>query len=199
MLSVSLLMTYFKGNYENEVELKKRKMKILKGTILTVFMIFGTIVYAQDFDTFDTDRDGKLNNPEFSERNKSDYEKWDANKDGNLDYVELSDMAYENFDRDRDDFIDEDEWNEGINTGVGESLREEDYNALDFNQDGMLDADEWNNAKNNNTWFDRYDSNKDGLIDNEEWNISTFDDWDINDDNFVDENEFNDYDAFNNW
>ena len=174
-------------------------MKTLKGTFLGICMILGSVSYAQDFDQYDTDKDGKLNQTEFTERNKAGYSTWDENRDGKLDYVELSDMAYESFDRDKNDFLDENEWNEGINSGVGAAFRNEDYDSFDTNADGQLDVGEWEEANNENTWFDKYDTNQDGLIDNDEWNINTFEDWDVNDDDFIDEDEFDDYDAFNQW
>lgn len=199
MLYISIIAPYIGAELKMKLNLKQENMKILKRSLLAISMIFGTAVYAQDFDTYDSDMDGGLSADEFMERNNAGYNNWDTNTDGIIDDNEFSERAYGNFDRNRDTFIDETEWDDGINNGFGQQFGDVDYDVLDANRDGMLDTDEWDVGMNNNTWFDRYDSNEDGFIDNDEWNISTFDDWDVNDDDLIDETEFNDFDAFENW
>ena len=66
-------------------------MRILKGVLVVGCMILGTTVYAQDFNDFDTDRDSRLDQSEFNERNNLGYDDWDADRSGNIDETEFYD------------------------------------------------------------------------------------------------------------
>lgn len=93
-------------------------------------MIFGTGIYAQDFDTYDMDRDNRWTQDEFDEMNNNNYDDWDADRDGYIDEDEFADRTYYNLDRNRDNFIDEDEWDEGINTNAAAYLRADDFDVF---------------------------------------------------------------------
>lgn len=109
-----------------------------------------------DFRSWDTDRDGSINDIEFSTA-------WDGN-----DY-------HADWDIDSDGFIDEREWRKGTDRyykdvdGWGEN-RNRDFTSWDMDDDNRLDQDEFRQGSYN-TW----DTDMDGRINSTEYrNYNTF-------------------------
>ncbi|MFA0963789.1 hypothetical protein AB9P05_18435 [Roseivirga sp. BDSF3-8] len=126
--------------------------------------------------------------------------------------------AYEDWDTDANESIDNDEFYNGITNSnrmsewdsdadgslTDAELYEGSRNAWDTNQDGMLDENEWNTGME--TYFAGYsedaygafndwDTNQDGILDTGEYNqgignTGYYDAWDADSDNMISDREF---------
>lgn len=165
-------------------------MKIYKAGLLILCMLMGSVVIAQDFNSYDSDSDNRISQTEFEELNRNTFYNYDEDSDGNITNEEFYRATYGEFDKNQDGSITENEWNNGVNNNTG-SLSADHFTTFDTSGDGSLDEDEWNyGMRLSNEWYNSFDFNTDESITNEEWNESNFDQWDDNDDNFIDEKEF---------
>lgn len=123
------------------------------------------------------------------------YEDWDRDDDNFIDENEFETAFtetnyYQGWDEDDDDLLDENELYEGT------------FDALDTDNDNYLDEDEWNTMNkyftdagyNLEDDFEAWDDDDDELVAMDEYTTNlgetdVFTDWDADDDNFVDEDE----------
>lgn len=163
----------------------------MKTLSFSLFFLFSTAIFAQDFDTYDQNNDGVWDENEFAETNDDDYDLWDTDSDGLIDDDEFNETTFRTTDRDRDERINENEWNEGSERMYGDYTGTNDFDDFDTNRDDAIDTDEWNEGfADNDGWFDTYDRNRDGSLDNDEWNTGLFNDWDDDGDGFLNEEEY---------
>lgn len=151
-----------------------------------------------DFGMYDANDDNMWDESEFAQTGNNDIAEWDADQDQNLNNDEFYNSTFTTVDRNRDNSITEDEWNEGRNSIYGDYADNDDFNLFDTDDDGMIENTEWNEGFADSEWFNSFDENDDELVDNNEWNSGLFDDWDANNDGFWDEDEYGSYEAYTN-
>jgi Ca2+-binding EF-hand superfamily protein len=103
--------------------------------------------------------------------NYDEFGSWDTNRDDRIDENEFNTVMddndyYNRWDADRDNRISETEWN----TGIGEN-----YPDYDENTDGL---------------FDDWDTDRDGYLNNDEYYGGTFNAWDDDRSGYLDTNEY---------
>lgn len=173
-------------------------MKTLKTTLLAFFVLGSTSIIAQDFDDFDTDKDGRWSQDEFVERSADAYDEVDVNRDGKMDADEFAESTFNVSDKDQDDFVNKEEWRSTADL-YGSYMSTNGYLDYDTDRDDKLNRREWNESIGESGWFDTYDTNKDKFLDEKEYNEGAFNDWDVNNDGYVDEDEYSSYNTDTDW
>ncbi len=155
---------------------------------------------GQAFSDFDTNQDGFLDADEIGDTYQNDFTTWDVDADGGLNEEEFSNTTFANTDVDDDDFIDEDEWDQGFSSMYGNYVDDTDFATFDTDADGGLSAEEWNAGFADTEWFTTYDADADTSVTETEWNTGLYTDWDVNNDGVIDENEYNAFRVYtDNW
>lgn len=172
-------------------------METLKGKLSILFLLCTTSLFAQDFDTFDTNDDGLWDENEFNETYSDEYySDWDQDSDGFVDEAEFGATTFDNVDEDEDGYINDEEWQGGSEAMYGDYADEDDFGSFDTNDDDVLDENEWNYGFSDAGWYDTYDSDQSGTVDDDELTDGVFDDWDADDDGYLNEQEYQDSETY---
>ncbi|WP_339697912.1 hypothetical protein [uncultured Marixanthomonas sp.] len=167
-----------------------------KYTINILLLLFITsIAYSQtrDFKSFDRNSDKSIDQTEFNEGYSNTYNTYDTDRDGKISDREFYDASFNRMDRDQDGNLNEDEWEKGFDKQQRDYLPSNPYSKFDQNKDQQISQQEYRDSFTNSDYYDSYDTNKDGAIDRDELNKRTLSAWDKNRDGTLDENEFNEY------
>lgn len=119
-----------------------------------------------------------------------DRSAWNTDGEDGLSADEFGVVTVTVWDRDDDDLVSEDEWNEGTERWFGDDV---DYGAWadwDLDGDSELDANEVREGFETNNLYDRVDRDADLIIDDEELADWFFDIFDWNDDDQIDTTEW---------
>ncbi len=148
-----------------------------------------------DFKSCDVNKDKKISKTEFSDRFSEDVKKdkdlMPGSNNGTYDEESFYRSSYQNLDRNRDEKLDKNEWEDGLRP-YGHYVAE-DYEGYDYNNDGYLSYEEYQKSLGNTDYFKDWDKNRDSSIDSNEYSEKVFDKYDKNKDDYLDESEFNDY------
>lgn len=148
------------------------------------------------FAQYDANRDDQWDENEFSESyqgNFSGYDSFDNDSSGELNTKEFYIATFRTIDRDGNQSINRQEWDEGYNNSFGDYSDEEDFDIFDTDQSGDLSESEWDQGFTKTTWFVTYDVDKNETVSNQEWTKANFSAWDTNNDGFLNEQEFQAY------
>ena len=148
------------------------------------------------FSDFDENSDNQLDRNEVPNTYQNNFEEWDADGDGSLNNEEFYGTVFSNTDADDDDGINEEEWTTGLNSMFGNRVEEGDFATFDADGDGILDSNEWNEGFADSEWFQTYDGDDDDMVTETEWDEGLFGDWDTDDDDLINEDEYNVYSPY---
>ena len=166
-------------------------MKRLLTTGSLLAALAATPALAQAFADWDVDADSYVDRTEFETgwNDAGIYDTWDANDDDTLDATEVSDATYAMMDLDGDGTVTVSEWDEWVDTRIGEA--EVNLAAADWdeNGDGVISRAEFN-EEDVSGWYGDYDANEDDSYDLAEFGDAAFDWADVDDDDELSEDEF---------
>jgi len=114
------------------------------------------------------------------------YEDWDANDDDFLDEDEYSQGLFSSWDINDDNRLDQNEWNTASNDF---RIGDQNWTDWDANNDGYLDNNEYRDGISQNGWYRDWDADKDNRINKREYSDGLFGLWDVNRDGKLDESE----------
>ena len=145
------------------------------------------------FAQFDTDRDDRWNENEFSESYQAEFSGYDTDTAGSFNQEQFSAATFRSVDRDRNNSISRQEWDEGYNNSFGDHVNQDDFDRFDTDQSGDLSDAEWNEGFRESNWFGTYDQDQNQTVSRQEWNRANFSRWDRNGDGYLDRQEFDAY------
>lgn len=145
------------------------------------------------FGAYDANRDNQMDENEFSEAYQADFSGYDADTSGDLNDQEFSQATFRSADRNRDNMVTREEWDEGRRNTFGDYADEEDYTRFDTDRSGTLSDAEWNQGFTKSDWFGTYDADRNNAVSQQEWTRADFSRWDRNGDGVLDQQEFQAY------
>ncbi len=153
---------------------------------------------ANNNDMVDNDRDdngvfdsGK-NDTGILDDNDNDNEGLSNETNDTFDNNRFYESSYLMWDADKDNRLNQDEWQSGYDYSYGDYLNN-DFNSYDTDKDGYLEYQEYYDSLGNTDYYSKWDTNKDNSLDNKEYSDMVFDSWDRNKNGYIDQNEYNDY------
>lgn len=172
-------------------------MKTINAKLLLVLFLFvSSVTYAQvDYNDYDANRDGGIDQTEFNERYQNNISDWDADGDDYVSDREFYDANFNRFDRDRDNNLSQDEWNEGYNSIYSAYLSTNDYDTYDADGDKNISNDEFYDTMRSTDYYSNFDANRDNRVDRNELGEGVFNEADQNQDGTLDENEYNGFNS----
>lgn len=145
------------------------------------------------FTQYDTDRDDRWSENEFSESYQREFSGYDRDTSGDLNNEEFTAATFRSIDRDRNNTISRQEWDEGYNNDFGDYANQDDFDRFDTDRSGDLSDTEWNEGFRESNWFGTYDEDQNQTVSSQEWNRAAFSRWDSNNDGYLDRQEFEAY------
>ncbi|UJH92398.1 hypothetical protein LZ575_07720 [Antarcticibacterium sp. 1MA-6-2] len=171
-------------------------MKTINAKLLVLFLFVSSVTYAQvDYNDYDANRDGGIDQTEFNEGYQNGMSDWDADGDDYISDREFYDANFNRFDRDRDNNLTQDEWNEGYNSIYSAYLSTNDYDTYDADRDKNISNDEFYNTMRSTDYYSNFDANRDNKVDRTELGEGVFNEADQNQDGILDENEYNGFNS----
>lgn len=173
--------------------MKNKNENIMKnsGMIFFILLIFSApVAMAQDFDDYDIDTDGLIDENEFNEAHDWGLPDWDQDGNEMLNDDEFNEFTYNTIDVDDDMEISRTEWEDGFEM-YGDQT--EDFSQFDTDGDEIITSEEFINEMEDSEYFNEIDKNNDGNIDESELDEKIFDDYDENEDERLDEEEFQEF------
>ena len=189
-------------------------MKTLKAKLFTLSFFAGSMVFAQttDFNDYETNQEGAIDRTGFEKGYGENFDQWDTNRDGTVDDREFYETTFRYWDANEDGKLDQDEWTRGQNNVYGdyrdyrvdtESALNEDMSRIrqslgrfDTNRDNNISSEEYRTGFHNSNFFNSYDTNRDGSLDRNELNQGVFNNMDANRDGTIDRNEYDAYGSY---
>lgn len=165
--------------------------------IIALFsLLISSAGYSQFYKDYDTDGDGKWNKDEFNSYYSEGFKDWDKNRNNKIEPTEFYRTLFDEADLNDDGYVEDTEWNDGINNLYGDYADTADFDRFNKDDDDKLDIKEWKEGFESTSWFKAYDKDGNGSLSNEELLEQLFSHFDENNNGFIDKDEYNDNEKF---
>lgn len=173
-------------------------MKNLKlNLVFALFFVSAISVgQVQSYDDFNAATDGTVDQNSFNEGFTDNYDQWDTDGDGAINDQEFYSTTYNRLDQNQDGTLTEEEWQEGYDNIYGDYAADMSYDQLDADRDGSINEDEFYTGFRDTDYYDSYDADGDGNIDSDELSEGVFTHLDNNADGRLDREEYDTYSSY---
>jgi hypothetical protein len=170
-------------------------MKNEKLNFVILFLFLNTLVFAQTngFDRYDVNKDKNISKTEFNDLYSQHYNTYDTDRNGKISDKEFYDQSFKMLDRDQNGNLNDKEWKTGYDNIYKDHLKSDRYSKYDSDRNKNMSNEEYHQSFEQSDYYSSYDTNRDNNIDRDELNTGTFNRWDRNQDGKLDENEYNHY------
>lgn len=170
-------------------------MKRIK--IITILgLLISSVGYSQFYEDYDKNDDDKWNQAEFNSYYSEGFKDWDKNRNDKIEASEFYRTLFDEADLDDDGYVEDTEWNDGINKLFGDYADTADFDRFDKDGDNKLDTKEWKEGFQNTGWFKSFDKDGNDNLSNQELVNGLFSHFDENNNGFIDKDEYNDNKKF---
>lgn len=163
------------------------------GTLLFSAAFFGQ---QKNFSDYDSNRNNTIEKEEFIDVYKNEYsENVPMGTKTEISREDFYKMVFSELDRDRDENLNEDEWNIGLEYLYRDYLSK-DYNLTDKDENSVIDYDEYYEQAYQTDYFTYWDVDKDEYLNEDERVEAVFTAFDSNDDGLLEKSEFDRFNSF---
>lgn len=173
-------------------------MKNLKLNLVMTFIFISAISFGQvqSYDDFNAAADGTVDQDAFNDMYVDNYDQWDLDGDGEINDRDFYAANYNRLDQNQDGTLTQEEWQEGYDNLYGEYATDMNYEDFDADVDGRLTNDEFYEGFRDTDYYTSYDIDGDGNINTDELSEGVFTNWDDNADGRLDREEFDAYSSY---
>lgn len=173
-------------------------MKTVKLNLVLALFFISAISFGQvqGYDDFNAAADGTVDQDAFNDGYADNYDQWDIDGDGQINDRDFYAANYNRLDQNQDGTLTEEEWQDGYDNLYSDHAMGVSYDQFDANQDGTVDNDEFYDGFSDTDYYTSYDVNRDGNIDRDELSEGVFTSWDANADGRLDRGEYDTYSSY---
>lgn len=159
-------------------------------------LLISSVGYSQFYEDYDKDGNNKWSQGEFNDYYSEGFKDWDKNRNNKIEPKEFYRTLFDEADLNDDGYVEDTEWNDGINNLYGDYADTADFDHFNKDGDDKLDTKEWKDGFDSTGWFRAYDKDGNGSLSNEELLAGLFSHFDENNNGFIDKDEYNDNEKF---
>ncbi len=160
-----------------------------KNLFLLLFM-FTSALFSQEYEEFDANADGKIDEKEFQNIFSENFSGWDHDGDGILTEKEFYDSVFDIIDANADGMLNSNEWDAGYSFIFGDFLGTPNSSQFDLNGDHKVSREEFHGSIRFSDFFSFYDENGDGSVELKEFNNGVFAHWDRDRNQYIEKSEY---------